>query len=217
MIGTAVRRVRGRAGRSGDSGRRAGRDATRRQHGAGTSSRVERRRLVARRRARTALVLAAAFGVVVLVTQLPVHAILKQRADEARTAATVRRLARQNRFLSSQAAALTNPSTVQALAHSEFDYVHPGQKAYDVVPPSGGASVGSTGTGHVQLGQPVIAPGSAASAAAIGALGASIGDSSGGGLPSTGSTGGGQSATGAGTAPSGGFWTRMVHTFEFWR
>ncbi len=221
MTGAAGPRARQSAGllaRGGRAGGQAPRHPS--SGGAGTLSRVERRRLVARRRARAALVVAAAFGCVVLATQLPLHALLQQRADEARTAATVDRLVRQNRFLASQAAALANPSTVQALAHSEFDYVHPGQRAYDVVPPAG-RSGPTTGIGHVQLGQPVIAPGSEASAVAIGALGSAAAASgsaaSGAAAAPAGGTGSGNGVAGSGHAgPGGGFWSRLVHTLEFW-
>ncbi|MDA8279253.1 MAG: septum formation initiator family protein [Actinomycetota bacterium] len=159
---------------------------------------------------------ASAFTAVVLVTGLPVHALLQQRADEASTTATVNRLVRQNRFLASQAAALSNPSTVRSLAHSEFDYIQPGQKAYDVVPPAGGSG-SVAGIGHVQLGQPVVAPGSAASALAIGALG---GPSPGAGSGTGGSSGapapGGQAAPGGSSGSARSFLARLVHTLEFW-
>lgn len=163
------------------------------------------------------LLVAAVFALVVLVTSLPLRTLLQQRADTAATAATVRHLTVENRDLAAEAAALSNPSTISSLAHSEFDYVEPGQRAYDVVPPTNGSSK-TPGVGQEQLGAPVPVPGSKASAEAIGA----------GALPNavTGAVGsgaagpsgsGGRSSAGPGASGSGGFMSRVLHALEFWR
>lgn len=173
--------------------------------GTGTGTRAERRRALARRRARAALVGACAFAVVVLATSLPLHTLLQQRAQTKTTAAAVRHLGAQNRALAAQAAALANPATVRSLAHSELGYVEPGQKAYDVVPPSS-PSAGTVHVGQQRLGAPVPVPGSAAAAAAIGLP---VPPSASG----SGRTAGGAVAT---SSPGGGFLSRMLHALEFW-
>lgn len=166
-------------------------------------TRRQRRELLARRRAKAALLAACLFAVVVLATSLPLRTLLQQRTETAATAATVRHLAAGNRALAAQVAALKNPSTIRALARSEFDYVTPGQKLYDVVPPTTGAA--AVGVGHVSLSAPVALPGSAASAAAIGAASAVV-------LP----TGGAGAGSVAHPASGGGFVVRMLRALEFW-
>lgn len=170
------------------------------------SPRRARREALARRRARAALLGSCAFAVVVLSTSLPLHTLLQQRAETAATAATVRHLAAENRSLAAQAKALQNPATVRAIAHSEFMYVEPGQKTYDVVPPSGvaGSSGGLVGVGHVSLDQPVALPGSGASAVALGSTGASQ------------TAGRGRATPRAVAASSGGFVARLLRSLEFW-
>lgn len=179
--------------------------------------RQQRRAALARRRARVALAVAAAFCVVVLATSLPLRTLLQQRTDTAATAATVRHLTAENRALAAQAAALSNPATVRSLAHTEFDYVQPGQKTYDVLPPSDGSS-GEPGVGQEQLGTPVPLPGSAASDEAVGA--GALPSSSGGSAAATAgdrASGSSPSAPGGSAGSgSGGFLDRMLHALEFW-
>lgn len=173
-------------------------------------SRRQQREALARRRARAGLLAACAFAALVLGTSLPLHTLLQQRSQTAAAAATVRHLAAENRVLAAQARALQDPSTVRAIAHSEFDYVMPGQKTYDVVPPSGtsGSSAGVVGVGHASLDQPVALPGSAASADALGASAVN------GTLPPA----AGRNAVGGRSTPAagGGFVSRLLRSLEFW-
>lgn len=181
-------------------------------------SRMARRQALARRRARIALVGACLFAAVVLATSLPLRTWMDQRAAVATTAATVRRLAREDHELAAQAAMLAKPSTIRALAHSQFGYVEPGQKAYVVVP---SASSGSTsppssadsGVGPSRLSEPVAVPGSPSSAEVLGNGPLSAGGST--------SSSGRSARVGSSAARSDrqagpGFWSRVVHSLEFW-
>jgi len=171
------------------------------RHGS-VRSPADRRAALGRRRARVALLAATAFAAVVLGTSLPVHTLLAQRAEQAATAADVRHLEAENASLAAQAKALANPATVRALAHSELDYVLPGQRTFDVV---ASGSSGVPGVGHELLDQPPVLPGSAASEQAIGLVGV-------GGSPTA-----SRPATARPTAADGGILQRMLHVLEFWR
>lgn len=164
-------------------------------------SRAERRRAASRRRARLALVAACGFAVVVLITSFPLRTWLQQRSTVASTARTVAHLAKVDAGLEGQAKALSSPSAIANMAHREFDYVEPGQKAYDVVP-AGSSSTG-TSVGHVNLSAPVSPPVTAGGATGSGVSGA--------GTASSGSAN--HEHADAGT---GGFWSRVTHTLEFW-
>jgi len=167
------------------------------------ASRVERRRAIARRRARLALVAACGFAAIVLVAGFPLRTLLQQRANVASASSTVQRLARSDAALARQAAALSSAAAIDNLAHSEFDYVKPGQKAYDVVPAS--SSTNSVAVGHINLKAPVAAPGSAASVASTGIAGSGAATAAGGRSVSTG-----------GATNVGGFWSRLTRSLEFW-
>lgn len=177
-------------------------------------SRMARREAVARRRARVALVGACVFAVTVLATSLPLRTWMGQRAAVAATAATVRRLAHENQELAAQAATLAKPATIRALAHRQFGYVEPGQKAYLVVPDtSSGSATSSGGVSQSPLSEPVAAPGSSASAEAIGI----------GSVPAGGSTSSTGAAARSGSSRpvskrrgSASFWARVAHSLEFW-
>lgn len=177
-------------------------------------SRMARRQAVARRRARVALVGACLFAAVVLATSLPLRAWMDQRSAVAATAATVRRLAHDDHELAAQAATLAKPSTIRALAHSQFGYIEPGQKAYIVVPSGSSRSgAGHSEAGDASLSAPVAAPGSPSSADAVGTSSQPYDGSA--------STSGGPASMRSSRPPSdrGGspsFWSRVAHSLEFW-
>lgn len=207
-MSTAAGRVTGTTGSRRLPGAARAKEAPR------AMSRMARREAVARRRARMALIGACVFAVVVLATSLPLRTWLDQRAAVAATAATVRRLAHDNQELAAQAATLAKPATIRALAHRQFGYIEPGQKAYIVVPAGrSGSATSHSEAGQSALSQPVAAPGSPSSAEAVG-----IGSVS--GASSTGVAGAsaraGSSRRVSKRRGSPGFWTRVAHSLEFW-
>lgn len=165
---------------------------------------MERRHAASRRRARLALIGACGFAAVVLLTSLPLRTWLRQRSDLASTARTVAHLAQIDKNLANEAKTLSSPSAIANMAHREFDYVEPGQKAFDVVP--AGSASGGVSVGHVNLQAPVSVPGSG------GAAGVATSVSGGTGAARTGST----STTDRTGGTGGGFWSRVTRTLEFW-
>lgn len=159
--------------------------------------------------------MAAAFAVVVLVTSLPVGAFLTQRHELAATSRQVAELRDENAALNRQAAYLTQPSTVRNLARSDFGFVEPGQKAYEVLPTSGSAPGAAALSGHVPLGGAPVVPGSARSDALLGAGSAGPAPSRATGPPGSGGRAAGNGSGSGESSP--GFLGRMLHTLEFWR
>jgi len=161
---------------------------------------------------------------VVLATSLPLSSLLSQRAQLASTARQVGSLEAQNKSLEGEAQQLSNPSTVAGIARRDYGLVAPGSKAYEILPTSG-ATGASQSSGHVPLDEPPVVPGSTLSQELLGAgTGAESGPASGGAASTSGHSSGaagsnnrtnGSKSTSTHT-PSG-FWTRVVHTLEFWR
>jgi len=164
------------------------------------------------------VVAALGFAAVVLVTSMPVSALLTQRTQLSSTAAALTRARAADQSLGAEAAALRNPSTVAGLARTEYGLVPSGQKAYVILPPAGSSSVTVTGSGHVPLDAGPVVPGSAESRQLLGL--APPPSSSARTAPSAAEaaamahpSGGDRQGAGA----SGGFWGRVVHTLEFWQ
>ena len=171
-----------------------------------TSRAAARRRLQARR-ARAVLLVGGLFAAAVLATNFPVKALLSQRHQLSTTAAEVRSLHNQNDALARQAGHLGDPATIEHLARTDFGFVHPGQQAYDVLPPSGSSSQAAVSlSGHVPLQGPPVAPGSSRSDRLLGA-----GDTG----PATAKTRPHVAASSGSSNP--GFLGRLAHTLEFWR
>lgn len=162
----------------------------------------------------------ALFAGAVLLTGLPVSALLTQRNQLSTTSATLHSLQNADRTLSAQSRHLTSPSTVDGMARSDYGMVPPGQKAYVILPPPGSSASAVAGSGHVPLeGAPVV-PGSSESQQLLG-LQSTTPDSTAtaDGSRSTGSAGSAHHSSHASTssqAPSS-FWGRVVRTLEFWR
>jgi len=184
-----------------------------------------------RRRARALLFGSGVFAIVVLATSMPVSALLSQHKQLSSSTRQVGTLEAQNKALEQEAQQLSDPSTVAGIARRDYGLVAPGSQAYEILPASGSSMLSAQGSGHVPLEAPPVAPGSARSQELL-AAGTDQGAGAGGGAVSaaTSSAGsarsgrsaiaGGRRATGrsarSGMA-SGGFWTRVVGTLEFWR
>lgn len=174
------------------------------------------------RRMRALLIGACAFALLVLVTSMPVSALLTQHSQISQTAVQLRRLEAQNRTLKQETTELSNPSIVADIARRDYGLVSPGSQAYEILPVPGSSASAAQTSGHVPLDEPPVVPGSARSQALLGAgalapitAGAasrtsSANDSS-GGASTTGGRGGGE------LTPKGGFWTRVADTLAFWR
>jgi Septum formation initiator len=172
---------------------------------------------------------AGAFALVVLGTSLPVSELLSQHDQLASTARQVSRLEAQNEALNAQTKELSEPSTVAGIARREYGLVSPGSKVYEILPASTAPSATAQSSGYIPLAGPPVVPGSALSQQL---LGADTGGAQGAGTGTGSGAAGGSTQTGSSTlsadravtkrpaagsgARSEGFWTRVVHTLEFW-
>jgi hypothetical protein len=166
------------------------------------------------------------FAVVVLATSMPVSALLSQHDQLSSTSRQLGGLEAKNKALEQETQQLSKPSTVAGIARRDYGLVAPGSQAYEILPASGASTGSAQNSGHVPLEGPPVVPGSAISEELLGAgqdTGVGTGrGSAGGSSVARGSSANarGRRATGQfaqGGATSGGFWTRVVHTLEFWR
>jgi hypothetical protein len=151
------------------------------------------------------------FAGAVLLTGLPVSALLAQHRQLASTAAGLRQLQAADSSLTAQSRRLSDSGTVSGLARSDYGLVPPGQKAYVILPPPGASAAAVAGSGHVPLQGPPVVPGSAQSQALLG-VGAP------GPSTSRARTSSARRGNPAGSAAApGSFWSRVEHALEFWR
>jgi hypothetical protein len=162
---------------------------------------------------------AVVFAAVVLASALPWSTLMDQHAQLASATSQVGVLQAENRALAGEARELSDASTVAGLARQDYGLVEPGQKAYDILPPPGSTAPTAVEAGHVPLDEPPVLPGSARSEKLLGAGGAGAPPPGARGATSAGAHG---ATTATGQPPSGnqtgsgGFWSRVGHTLEFW-
>jgi len=176
---------------------------------------------VERRRARALLFLAAVFAAIVLLRGLPWSTILNQKAQLSSATVEVKELQAENNALAVQAQQLAANSTQAALARQDYGLVHPGQTAYDVLPPPGPAASAAIGGGHVPLDETAVVPGSRRSEELLGAgvVGSTPAEGAAAAANGQVRTEAGATADGGVSGAhgvSGGFWSRVVRTLEFW-
>jgi cell division protein FtsB len=164
---------------------------------------------------------AVAFAVIVVGAMLPWSTLASQHRALSSDTAKVNQLQVENQALSSQVRQLSDPSAVTGLARENYGLVRPGQRAYDILPPSGSSSSAATDTGHVPLNQAPVVPGSRRSQELLSAgLGNAASRGSASAATHTGTAAGSVSSAGrapaAPTPPAGGFWSRVAHTLAFW-
>lgn len=153
------------------------------------------------------MVAGVAFAGVVLVTSMPVSALLTQHHQLATTSAALAQAQAADRSLAAEAKALADAGTVGRLARSDYGLVPSGQKAYVILPPAGASNAEVAGSGHVPLEGPPVEPGSSQSQQLLGL----------GGSAPAGGTPAGRPSSSAGHGAPGGFWARVARTLEFWR
>jgi cell division protein FtsB len=87
-------------------------------------------------RARLFFFVALLIAVVVLVANLPVGALLRERATVRADSAQLATLQAENQQLSAQVKALHDPAVVGQIAHSEYGLTEPGERSVVVLPGS---------------------------------------------------------------------------------
>jgi cell division protein FtsB len=166
------------------------------------------------RRSRALLGSAALFALIVLATSFPAAALLSQRGQLASDAGQLATLRQQDAALTRQVAQLRKPSTIDGLARKEYGLVHPGQKAYTILPPSSGTPAVIADSGGVPLDGPPVEPGSGRAQQLTGVPPVTAA----GGHAHHRSDSAGSRDRGANVpqTPPPGFWSRVVRNLEFW-
>ena len=88
-------------------------------------------------RARLFFVVALLIAAGILVTNLPLGSLMRDRATIAAESGQLATLRTGNRLLSAEVRALNDPATVARIAHEEYGLVKPGQTSVVVLPPAG--------------------------------------------------------------------------------
>jgi cell division protein FtsB len=88
---------------------------------------------------------AVLLSVIMLAAWFPASALYRQRQQLASTAASLTAMRRENAALSQEERRLGSSSEVRRIAREQYQLVQPGQQAYEVLPPSGGAYDGDPG------------------------------------------------------------------------
>ena len=154
-------------------------------------------------RSRLVFVGALVFSAVVLVAWFPASSLLNQRTDLASTSGQLAALHKQDAALAQEKKNLSDAGEIGRIAREQYQFVSPGQRAYQVLPPSGAAAAGTPYAGD---------PGSTGPATPS----ATPELPPGGVTTTTTPAGSGGKATTA-APPSSGLVARMLHSLEFWR
>jgi hypothetical protein len=142
------------------------------------------------------------FSAVVLVAWFPASSLLNQRSDLASTSGQLSALHKQDAALAQERKNLSNAGEIGRIAREQYQFVGPGQRAYEVLPPSGAAAAGTPYAGD---------PGSTGPATP-----SATSELPPGGVTTTTPAGHPGHATTA-APPSSGLLTRMLQSLEFWR
>jgi cell division protein FtsB len=163
-----------------------------------------------RRRGRLLLAGSVVVSALVLTAWFPAGALLHQRSSLSKTDANLSHLRQEDRQLGQEKALLSRPSEVSRIARQDYGLVGPGQRSYQVLPPS------ASGGANSYAGDPGLQPLAQPNAGAIpgGAAAASTSRSSQGHSKAHPSTTG--KATPKSSPPPQGLLGRIKNTLEFW-
>jgi len=144
---------------------------------------------------------------VVLFAWFPAGSLLSQRSTLNSAQSQLATLHRQDVALAQEKKNLSDATEIGRIARQQYQLVNPGQQAYEVLPPSGAATPGTSYAGDPALNGPV-APSATPELPP-------------GGVTTT-TTPSGPPAAGRGvqsgaTSGGSGFVGRVLHTLEFWR
>jgi cell division protein FtsB len=155
-------------------------------------------------RSRLLFIGALLFSAVVLVAWFPASSLLNQRSDLAGTSGQLSSLHKQDAALAQEKKNLSDAGEIGRIAREQYQFVDPGQRAYEVLPPSGAAAAGTPYAGD---------PGSTdpATPSATSEL------PPGGVTTTTTPADHAGAATTAAPPASSGMLARMLHSLEFWR
>jgi cell division protein FtsB len=155
------------------------------------------------RRSRLLFVGAFLFSAVVLLAWFPASSLLNQHSDLASTSGQLSALHKQDAALAQEKKNLSDAGEIGRIAREQYQFVDPGQRAYEVLPPSGAAAAGTPYAGD---------PGSTGPATPS----ATPELPPGGVTTTTTPTGHAGHATTTAPTSSSGLLARMLHSLEFW-
>lgn len=154
-------------------------------------------------RSRLLFVGALVFSAVVLLAWFPASSLLNQRSNLSGASGQLAALHKQDAALAQEKKNLSDAGEIGRIAREQYQFVDPGQRAYEVLPPSGAAASGTPYAGD---------PGSSGPTTP-----SATPELPPGGVTTTTPT----SRTGHSGGPpqpaSSGLLTRMLHSLEFWR
>jgi cell division protein FtsB len=154
-------------------------------------------------RSRLLFVGALLFSAVVLVAWFPASSLLNQRSDLSGTSGQLSALHKQDAALAQEKKNLSDAGEIGRIAREQYQFVGPGQRAYQVLPPSGAAPAGTPYAGD---------PGSTGPATP-----SATPELPPGGVTTTTTPAGHAGQAKTAPPPSSGLLARMVHSLEFWR
>lgn len=155
-------------------------------------------------RSRLLFVGALVFSAVVLLAWFPARSLLSQRSDLAAASGQLATLHQQDTALAQEKKNLSDTGEIGRIAREQYQFVSPGQRAYEVLPPSGTAASGTPSAGDPGSTGPVTP--------------SATSELPPGGVTTTTTPAGhaGHAGSAASTASSG-LLARMLHSLEFWR
>jgi cell division protein FtsB len=205
-------KTKGRAAGAQASGRGPATPKSGGKHRSTASPKLRRRRFV--------LVASALFAALVLGTSFPASGLLSDHHQLASTDTALHRLKAQNRALAQENQQLNSNAEIHSLARQDYQLVDPGQTAYNVLPrTSQSTKNGSSEVTGDPGNQPVVAPANAAGMSPDPDVPTTT-TASPPASSATAPTSSGSATTTPTTEPpttGGGFWSRTLHSLEFWR
>ena len=159
------------------------------------------------RRARLLLLGAVIMAAVIMFAWFPVGSLLSQRSNLSGTEAELASLHKQDGALAREKKSLSDAGEIGRIAREQYQLVSPGQQAYEVLPPSGAASIGTPYSGDPGSRRPV-APSASAELPPGGVATTTT-------VPQPGPARRGVRQTQPPAAP--GLLSRMLYALEFWR
>lgn len=164
-------------------------------------------------RARLAFVGAVVASAIVLFAWFPAGSLLSQRSNLHDTEAELNALHAQDSALAQENKNLSDGGEIGRIAREQYQLVSPGQQAYEVLPASGATASGTPYAGDPGSDEPV----TPSATPELPPGGVTTTTTTPGTTPATAPQHARSTHASANSTSSGGFFSRVVHSLEFWR
>lgn len=210
--------ARARRSRRPAEGRSPARQAPQERSGTRAQRQAARRQAVRRRRERVLLIGSVVLSGLLLAAWFPASALYHQHQQLASTTASLAAVRSEDAALRTEEHRLGSSSEVKRIAREQYQLVEPGQQAYEVLPPSGGAYAGDPGLqGPVRpSAASELPPGTTVQSGGAAGRGGAHGSGDRSSVAHGGSSASGRGATSIPAAPTS-LIGRIAQTLEFWR